>query len=129
MKSKNLGGTMKEHVWLPWRRDPILQDSEDNPFIREHLPSEDIRLLQRASRVRRYMAHLVSLSLGIMLGLVFGLNPVVQRAASGWEGAWLPISLGAVFLVCRYFERRASRRIDAFWNQALNDHKQIAPRP
>ena len=60
---------MRDHDWLErFNFHPAQWDGGANPFLREHLPAEDIRLLERASIASSNMLPVGLVSLGAFLG-------------------------------------------------------------
>jgi hypothetical protein len=94
---------------------PALENSRQNPFLREHLPAEDIRPLERASIAAgwAYPSGLTLLFLGIgTIGPLFHMVPAWLEVAT----AWFYVAAGATLL---FFGMRGHRRIDAAWRKAL----------
>jgi hypothetical protein len=88
---------------------PTLQDSRDNPFLRECLPKEDMRPLERASIATTYAWPLGLIAMGSILG------------PHSWMPSWL-LWIVATGSFAIWF--RASRRIDASWRKALNRYQE-----
>jgi hypothetical protein len=88
---------------------PALENSGRNPFLREHLPAEDIRP-ERASIATCY-------------AYPFGIATVTIAisGAAVWVPAWFLWVLAVTFL---FFAFRGFRRIDAAWAKALQRYNE-----
>ena len=91
--------------WLErWGIIPELHNSRRNSFLREHLPAEDMRSLERASIGEMYVLFPGLFMLGSALG------------PSSWIPNWLMLLLGVG--AC-FIGVRSKFRVERAWKKAL----------